>query len=358
MRRVAALVVAITTLLAVMVAAPVRAEPHALLAGLGLGGIALAAPDHEPHRLKVSLRPVPVVRASPTVLLKIGQIVKDCDICPELVVIPAGSFMMGSPESEPERGFSQGPVHRVTIDRQIAVGRYELSRGEFARFVKESGHRTEAGKSDGCDVWTGEEWAIQADKNWRNPGFEQTDDHPVVCVSWNDAQAYLSWLNSKVPGKGFRLLSEAEWEYAARAGKDGNRFPWGDDLDYSQMCRHANGADGAAKVRVPGASNWMLAKCNDGYAYTAPGSALPPNEFGLYHMHGNAFEWVQDVYHENYSGAPTDGNAWESGGDPSRRVMRGGSWNSYPWSLRSAYRNGITPDDRFDGTGFRLARIY
>ena len=266
-------------------------------------------------------------------LPQIGQAFKDCTDCPELVLLPTGSFMMGSPASEKGRFDAEGPVHRVTISRQIAVGRYEVSRGEFARFVNQSGYKTEAEQGHGCAVWTGRGMGYKTDRNWLNPGFDQSDDHPVVCVSWNDAQAYLKWLNGKIPGKGFRLLSEAEWEYAGRAGKGGSRFPWGDDLDDSLMCQYANGADQTAKKQVPGASSWTIANCSDGYAYTAPAMALAPNAFGLHHMHGNAWEWVQDVWHDQYDGAPDDGSAWEGGTERSRRVLRGGAWARYSVGL-------------------------
>lgn len=285
-----------------------------------------------------------------------GQIIKDCGDCPELVLLPSGSFMMGSPDGEKDRESTEGPVHRVTIARPLAVGRYEISRSEFARFVNDSHYLTEAEKSRGCSVWTGQKWEYKGDRNWRSPGFEQADDHPVVCVSWNDAQAYLNWLNAKVPGKGFRLLSEAEWEYAARAGQGASRYPWAEDVSYAELCRYANAADDMAKARIPGAAGWPTATCSDGYAYTAPAIALGPNAFGVYHMHGNAWEWVQDLWHDTYDGAPGDGGAWESGGDVSRRVVRGGSFGNHPRYLRSAYRYSDVPSSRGNGAGFRIAR--
>ena len=286
-----------------------------------------------------------------------GQTIKDCADCPEMVIIPAGSFEMGSPESEKDRwpDGSEGPVHKVSIDYTFALGKHELTRAEFARFVNASGYKSEAERSQGCYAWAGKAWAYDASKNWRNPGFDQADSHPVVCVSWNDAQAYLAWLNQKVPGKAFRLPSEAEWEYAARAGQGAKRFPWGDDQNYSQICSFANSMDATGKAKVPGVT-WTAASCSDGYAYTAPSGSFKPNAFGLYDMHGNAFEWVQDVYHENYQGAPADGSAWVSGGEQARRVLRGGAWNSFPRGLRSAIRNHDAPDDRGNFTGLRIAR--
>lgn len=342
---------------------PVPASPlrryvpvAAVVVSLGLAGYWLNTRHDKPAETIATAPAAPASAASPQP--KPGDVIKDCADCPELVLLPTGSFMMGSPEGEKDREGDEGPVHRVTISQQIAVGRHEVSRGEFGRFVAESQYQTEAEKSGGCSIWTGEKWEAKADRNWRSPGFEQGEDHPVVCVSWNDAQAYVKWLNGKVAGKGFRLLSEAEWEYAARAGKGGSRFPWGDDGDYSQMCRYANGPDRTAKEKVPGAGNWTIANCSDGYAYTAPGNALMPNEFGLYHMHGNAWEWVQDVWHDKYEGAPGDGSAWESGGDASRRVLRGGSWGGNPRGLRSAYRDRSTPGNRNGYVGFRIARTF
>ena len=286
-----------------------------------------------------------------------GQVIKDCAACPELVLLPTGSFVMGSPDGEKDRDDDEGPTHSVRIERQIAVGRNELSRAEFARFVTAVGYKTEAEKAGGCAVWDGKEAKYDTARHWRNPGFEQDDNHPVVCVTWNDAQAYLRWLNTQAPGKSYRLLSEAEWEYAARAGQGPRRFPWGDDPDYTEMCRFSNGFDETAK-KIPGASGWNGAKCTDGYAYTAPASTLQSNAFGLYHMHGNVWEWVQDLWHENYTGAPNDGSAWEIGGDATRRVLRGGSWGDSPGYLRSADRYGSAPDNRSIGAGFRVARTF
>ncbi len=184
----------------------------------------------------------------------------------------------------------------------------------------------------------------------------QGDDHPVVCVSWNDAQEYLKWLNGKASGKGFRLLTEAEWEYAARAGQGASRYPWGDDLRYSDICNWANGLDATCRAQISAMSRARSAPCDDGYAHTAPQGAFKPNAFGLHHMHGNALEWVQDVYHASYEGAPTDGSARLVLGDGKRRVIRGGSWGNNPWILRSANRDENVPSFRTTRTGFRIAR--
>ena len=271
---------------------------------------------------------------------------RDCDGCPEMVVVPAGSFTMGSPDSEAGRWPREGPRHTVTITRAFAAGRFEVTRGEFAKFVRETGYPA----GGGCYYWTGSNVESQPSKDWRTPGFWQTARDPVVCVSWLDAQAYTRWLAAKT-GKPYRLLTEAEWEYAARAGAQTSR-PWGDDPD--EACLYANVADFAART-IPGADLWRFHNCDDRNTYTAPAGSYKPNAFGLYDMIGNAWEWVEDCWHEDYKGAPTDGSAW-TGGDCSGRVMRGGAWVNMPDFARSALRGWDAAGDRGDFRGFRVAR--
>jgi formylglycine-generating enzyme required for sulfatase activity len=170
-------------------------------------------------------------------------------------------------------------------------------------------------------------------------------------LSWNDATAYVAWLAKKT-GKSYRLLTEAQWEYAARAGST-TRYFFGDDE--KDLCRYANGVDQTAKSKIAGAGNWPHAPCSDGYAYTAPVGSYSPNKFGLYDMHGNAWQRLEDCWHENYQGAPSDGSAWVSG-DCSHRVVRGGSWGFDPRSLRSAYRYWDNTGGRNFNSGFRLGR--
>ena len=275
-----------------------------------------------------------------------------------MVVVPPGRFQMGSPASEERRQDNEGPVREVRIGYSLAVGRHEVTRREFGRFVLATGYRTEAERdvgAQGCLVWNGSKAENIAGRNWRNPGFEQGEDHPVVCVSWNDAMAYLRWLNESTPGRGYRLLSEAEWEYAARAGRGNTRFPWGDDAGAREQCAWANGADQTTKASVSW-YRWTVAECRDGYAYTAAVESFRANAFGLYGMHGNVAEWVQDVWHDNYAGAPSDGSAWMTDGDQSWRVVRGGSWFSTPRGLRSAQRLPFAPVIRNEINGFRIAR--
>ena len=256
--------------------------------------------------------------------LKAGDRFRDCAECPQMVVIPAGSFMMGSPESEEGRNDYEGPEHRVEIREPFAVGAYEVTRDEYGTFVEETGH---AG-GPGCYVWTGSEWKEQEGVGWRNPGYSQTGRNPVACVNWEDARAYVEWLSRKT-GERYRLLSEAEWEYAARAGTR-TRYSFGDDI-------------------TPNDANYGNIR------KTQPAGSYRANGYGLYDMHGNVYEWVEDCWNGSYRGAPTDGKAWESG-DCSRRVLRGGSWYSFPRNLRSANRSWDDTGYRGSNDGFRVAR--
>ena len=260
------------------------------------------------------------------------EIFRDIDApwCPEMVVIRAGKFLMGSPPGEVEAYGAERPEHWVTIGTRFAIGRTPVTVGEYRKFVEVTHHRHEGGMR----VWTGSAWKQDASKSWQDPGFAQTDRHPVVGVSWRDAVAYCEWL-AKETGQPYRLPSESEWEYACRAGTT-TRYAWGD----------------------------AITPKNANYAESKPGrttevGAYPPNPWGLYDMHGNVWEWVEDVWHDSYKGAPTDGSAWTEGegkNSSRNRVLRGGSWSYFPWNLRSALRNWNVPDLRDYIQGFRVAR--
>ena len=237
-----------------------------------------------------------------------GETFRDCLTCPELVVVPAGTYLMGSPSYETGREEDEGPVHQVTIGQAFAVGKYEVTVGEYRRFVETTGYEGESG----CYVLTEGKWKKESERTWRNPGYRQSERDPVVCVSWRDAHAYAEWL-SRQTGKTYRLLSEAEWEYVARAGTTTARY-WGERE--TGQCRYVNGADSRTDF------DWRIG-CDDGYARTAPVGSYQQNGFGLYDVLGNAWEWVQDCGNESYAGAPSDGRAWERG-DCGRRVLRGG----------------------------------
>ena len=260
-----------------------------------------------------------------------GSVFRDCPHCPEMVVVPPGRFVAGPPTSEEDGHSDEGSRHGVTIGSPLAIGVHEATRGEFDYFASSTG-RSMRGS---CWVREDGEWRLRSDRSWRSPGFPQTDSHPVVCVSWDDARAYVRWLSHET-GESYRLLSGSEWEYAARAGTT-MRYWWGADIG-----RNRANCDGCG-------SRW------DGES-TAPVGSFAANGFGLRDVHGNVWEWVQDCWNAGYAGPPGDGSAWESG-DCSDRALRGGSWSSDPRFLRAAYRSGNVAGNRFDNLGFRVARM-
>ena len=268
----------------------------------------------------------------------VGDRFRDCPECPEMVVLPAGSYRMGSPSYEQGRHDNEGPVHEVTIAAPFAIGVYEVTVAEFRRFVDETGY------SAGSSCWTYE------DRGWHSPGFGQSEQHPVTCVSWDDAQAYAAWL-SQATGEEYRLPSESEWEYAARAATSTAR-PWGEGE--SGQCRHANGGDASIKERYSD-WKWAVASCRDGHVHTAPVGSFAANGWGLHDMLGNVREWTEDCWNDSYAGAPSDGSVWEYG-NCARRVLRGGSWDYSPSYLRAANRYGISTGFCVNFVGFRVAR--
>jgi len=278
----------------------------------------------------------PELPPEPRKAYKPGDTFRDCPECPEMVVVPAGSFTMGSPKSEKERADNEGPQREVAIAVPFAVGKFEVTRGEFGAFVQATGQNT------GSKCWTyeGGEWKERSGRTWRKLGFEQTDEHPVACVNWNDAQAYVTWL-SDTTGENYRLLSEAEWEYAARAGT-ATPFSTGKTITTDQA--NFNGdytynGSGEGKYRQK----------------TVEVGSFPANAFGLHDMHGNMWEWVEDCWNESYKGAPLDGSA-RTTGECGYRGQRGGSWFNLPWFLRSAIRSRNEADYRVDYIGLRVAR--
>ncbi len=284
--------------------------------------------------------------------LRPGTVFRDCArICPEMVVLAPGSYLMGSRADDPHQGKDgeEQPQHRVSIAYAFAVGKFEVTRDEYAAFVQDTG----LADPDGCNVHEPPRWPTIMGLNWHDAGFPQTGRNPVVCVSWSEAEAYTRWLSRK-SGQRYRLLSEAEWEYADRAGTQTQAY-WGDDP--GEACKYANGVDATLTERFPRGRWQDRVACHDGQIFTAPVGSYLPNAFGLYDMEGNAFEWVEDCWSDNYQGAPKDGSARITDADCSNRVNRGGSWTSIPTGLRSAHR-GV---DHFENTrvvdlGFRVAR--
>jgi formylglycine-generating enzyme required for sulfatase activity len=278
--------------------------------------------------------------------LKPKDTFRECENCPEMVVVPAGSFTMGLPAGEKGLFGDQGPQHTVTIGRPFAVGKLHVTVDQFAASVKETGYAA----SSACYKWG----VRGGNGSWRDPGFKQEGSHPVVCVSWDDAKAYAEWLADKTH-KPYRLLTEAEFEYAARGQTAPSAYPrfWFGNDD-GELCRYGNGLDQTARNSIAVAKDWTVAACNDGYAYTSPAGHYKPNTFGLYDMAGNAWQWTQDCYHDSYSGAPADGSAWIIGCKESGRVVRGGSWSDLPPAFRADSRGRLTVGDWI--VGFRVAQ--
>ena len=268
-------------------------------------------------------------------------------------LIPAGEFMMGSPDEEKDRSSDEGPVHRVRITKPYYLGVHEVRVGDFRKFVSDSSYKTEGEKDGkggyGYDVEKGS-WSQKPEYTWRNPGFSQSDEHPVVNVSWNDAVAYCEWL-SKKEGREYRLPTESQWEYACRAGSK-TRFHHGDDAE--GLASVGNVADGTAKEKFPKLT-WAI-EAKDGYAVTAPVGEFKANAFGLHDMHGNVWEWCSDWYGSDYYGnSQTDDPTGPTSG--SLRVLRGGSWSDNARYCRSALRLGPPPGYRSINLGFRIALV-
>ena len=259
---------------------------------------------------------------------------------PVLVTVPAGSFLQGSPETEAERFPGEAIQRPATIRYAFALGKYTVTRGEYARFVEDSGYRSQTI----CRGYTGEtELLPRWHFSWRRPGFDQTDRDPAVCIGWYDAKAYVDWLSRRT-GHTYRLPTEEEWEYAARAGTRTARW-WGDDP--AAGCDAANGADLSAKDRF---TDWEVANCRDGALFTAPVGSYRPNGFGLYDMLGNVWQWVEDCAADGSAGSEEPGQTCP------RRLMRGGSWHSHPRYVRSAVRRVDGAESGYAAYGFRVVR--
>lgn len=285
----------------------------------------LQASDNSGAPAPVAATPAAILTTMPARTLEPGEVFRDCVACPDMVVIPAGSFDMGSIDSDEK---DEKPNHRVIFDQTFAMGRIEITRGQFAAFVSATGHDV----ADKCWKLNGDQWEESASGNWRDTGYPQADNHPVACINWIDARAYVTWLSHQT-GKHYQLPSESQWEYACRGGEQ------------TEYC----GSDNVDSVA------WY--DQNSGKT-THPAATRQANAFGLYDMSGNVGEWVEDSYHDRYhdgyNAAPSDGSAWA--GDVTKRVLRGGSWRYSRSGERSAFRSVSSPDYRYFDTGFRVAR--
>ncbi|NWC57531.1 formylglycine-generating enzyme family protein [Pseudomonas sp. Y39-6] len=255
-----------------------------------------------------------------------GKVFKDCKDCPEMVVLPAGTFTMGTPDDEVGREPDEGPMHAVTFAKPFAMSRFQITAGEWDSYIRQTGVKI----ADG-DTRPGRECIAS------KPRYPQSPRQPAVCMDMDDIKHYVAWLSKKT-GQPYHMVSEAQREYAARAGSSGPfPFPFDEGKGYS-IAEHANTYGPA-----------------DGYSFSSPAGSYPPNAFGMYDMHGNVYERVADCEHPNYIGAPTDGSAWVEPNCESYQI-RGNDWGEAPVFSRSGNRNNIYPQTRGDWIGFRVVR--
>ncbi|WP_336952858.1 formylglycine-generating enzyme family protein [Sphingobium aromaticivastans] len=294
---------------------------------------------------------------------KPGETFQDCPDCQTMVVIPAGTFKMGSTGEERARegvpatfGDHEGPVRDISFAKPFAMATTETTRAQFARFVTETKRAipTECADYNATDdSWAGTEGKIV---NWQKPGFDQTDDHPVVCVSYQDGVDYAAWLSQKT-GQHYRLASEAEWEYAARGGTTTTRY-WGEGVN--GICNKARIMTDGTWAKINRSESWAGELiCSDEQSYTVPVGSYDANPFGLYDMLGNVWEWVADCAAEDHSKLPADGTAQTAanGGNCDHRVTKGGAFHSRVWLARPATRGGgQSGTNRPVASGIRIVR--
>lgn len=271
-----------------------------------------------------------------------------------MVVLPSGSFRIGAlSEPETKAHGDATPVTSIQI-ASFSISASEITRDQYQAFVNSAEYNTLSDKS-GCTSWVDWDTGLQFNQelSWQNPGFSQNGSHPVTCINWHDASAYTNWLSEKT-GKTYRLVSEAEWEYAARANTETD-FSFGNSLD--DICAHANISDKSAQAEKAVLTPIL---CDDGHAKTSPVKSYKPNAFGLYDMHGNLWEWVADCYHKNYDVLPLDGSALITDcaqrKEETLQVLRGGGWEAWDRMMSSASRMAFPSTVRKDDFGFRVAR--
>lgn len=275
--------------------------------------------------------------------------IQDCEQCPALIELPRGQAQLGVEPYEANARASDGALRTVRIRYRLAMGRTEVTRAQFRAFVEATGYQP---VRNGCNTWGSQRiLGYVREHYWDQPGFPQSDQHPVVCVSHVDAHAYTQWL-SELTGERYRLPSSTEFEYATRAG---SRGPWFWGARNSDACAHANVADRTFRRYFELAP---VFHCDDGFVHTAPVASFAANPWGLHDLLGNAWEWTEDCLHRDMSGVPTDGRPWlaEDGGECERRTPRGGSWVSGTDWVRAAAQAGDRAEYHSQLLGFRVAR--
>jgi formylglycine-generating enzyme required for sulfatase activity len=277
---------------------------------------------------------------------------KDCDACSEMVALPGGSYSMGATVEEFSEGkgyrsmyFNESPQHQVIV-KPFAIAKFSVTKHQFSIFARETGF---IGK--GCKIYNGHDWVVDSDADWKNPGFKQTEQDPVVCVSWDDAQKFIAWFNSKKSdsdSKTYRLPTEEEWEYAARAGTTTPVY-WGNDR--AQQCIYENARDLSKKNA---GLDGPHVNCDVGYTRTSPVGSFQPNPWGLFDMLGDVYQWVADCSHIGYRD-PIPAPPALGASDCRMKVVRGASWASVPFAVRAADRLAFKTGVRDSTVGFRLA---
>lgn len=272
---------------------------------------------------------------------------RDCEHCPAMIPIPLGKFAMGDLIGDGRD--DEKPVQLVSIESPFAISKYPITVESFQHFIDATKYVTQAekNKNEGC-------WGVKKDlsigwlptENWKNNRLNQDKNHPVVCVSWHDAQAYIQWLTAQT-GHTYRLPTEAEWEYSARAGSETKYFYGNND---NHVCQYINHAD--YQMIKAWSADTAVSTCDDGYLTSSPVGEFPANRFGLYDAYGNVWEWVMDCYKPNLHGISQKSKDEEC----SIRTLRGASWGSKPVGITSSYRNNDKDDARTVDYGFRVAR--